>query len=69
MWAQARDPSLWPDPCPRRLRSVAPEVFAVEDVAIVIGAGSDEAILEAARACPAGAIAVIDPEPGNTVYR
>ena len=47
---------------------VAPEVFAVEDVATVIGTGTDEAVLEAARACPAGAITVIDPETGNTVY-
>ena len=47
---------------------VAPEVFAVEAVATVIGAGTDEAVLAAARACPAGAITVIDPDTGNAVY-
>ena len=30
----------------------APEVFTIEDIAIVTGKGSDEAILEAAQACP-----------------
>ena len=47
---------------------VAPEVFAVEDIAVVRGRGSDKAVLEAARACPAGAITVTDDETGERVY-
>jgi ferredoxin len=47
---------------------VAPGVFTIEDIAIVTGEGSDEAILAAARACPAGAIAVTDKDTGEQVY-
>jgi ferredoxin len=47
---------------------IAPEVFAVEDIAVVVGTGADDAVLEAARACPAAAIAVIDGETGEQVY-
>jgi ferredoxin len=47
---------------------VAPEVFRVDDIAVVVGRGSDEAVLEAARACPAGAITVTDAETGEQVY-
>lgn len=47
---------------------VAPDVFAVDDIAVVIGEGSDEAILAAARACPAGAITVTDRETGEQRY-
>jgi ferredoxin len=47
---------------------VAPGVFTVEDIAIVTGEGSDETILAAARACPAGAITVTDKDTGEQVY-
>ena len=47
---------------------VAPDVFAVEDIAVVVGTGPDDAVLEAARACPAAAIAVIDQKTGEHVY-
>ena len=47
---------------------VAPGVFTIQDIAVVTGEGSDEAILAAARACPAGAITVTDPTPGDPVY-
>jgi len=47
---------------------VAPDVFTVDDIAIVTGEGSDEAILEAARACPAGAITVTDKDTGEQIY-
>ena len=30
----------------------APEVFTIEDIAVVTGKASDEAILKAAQACP-----------------
>ena len=47
---------------------VAPGVFTIEDIAFVTGEGSDEAILAAARACPAGAISVTDAGTGELVY-
>ncbi|HYZ27721.1 MAG TPA: ferredoxin [Thermoleophilaceae bacterium] len=46
---------------------VAPDVFDIEDVAVVIGTGPDDLILEAARACPSTAIAVYN-EAGAQVY-
>ena len=47
---------------------VAPDVFHVDDVAEVKGRGSPELILQAARACPAAAITVIDEETGEQIY-
>jgi ferredoxin len=46
----------------------APDVFRVEEVAEVIGVGTPEAVLAAAKACPAAAISVIDSETGEQVY-
>jgi ferredoxin len=46
----------------------APEVFTIEDIAIVTGTGSDEAILKAAQTCPAGAIIVTDEQAGEQIY-
>jgi len=45
-----------------------PEVFRVGDRAEVVGAGPDEMILAAARACPVEAIVVIDSDTGAQVY-
>jgi len=47
---------------------IAPQVFALGETATVIGGGPDELILEAAEACPALAISVIDSETGETVF-
>jgi ferredoxin len=47
---------------------IAPQVFALEDTAVVIGTGSDDAILEAAEVCPAVAISVVDSETGETIF-
>lgn len=47
---------------------IAPQVFRLEDAAVVIGTGPDELVLEAAEACPAVAISVIDDETGDTVF-
>jgi ferredoxin len=48
--------------------AIAPEVFGLEDTAVVIGDGPDALVLEAARACPSLAISVIDQETGETVF-
>ena len=47
--------------------AVAPRVFALEDLAAVVGDGPDEEIVAAARACPSGAIVVIDADTGEEV--
>jgi ferredoxin len=47
---------------------IAPQVFRLEDTAVVVGAGPDELVLEAAEACPAVAISVIDGATGETVF-
>jgi ferredoxin len=47
---------------------LAPEVFELDDVAHVIGTGSDELMLAAAESCPSTAILIIDPETGQQVY-
>ncbi|HEY8809193.1 MAG TPA: ferredoxin [Solirubrobacterales bacterium] len=48
---------------------IAPEVFRLDDdVAVVIGTGPFEKILEAAEVCPAVAISVVDDEKGKTVF-
>ncbi len=48
--------------------AIAPQVFALEETAVVIGDGPDELILEAAAACPALAISVLDTETGAAVF-
>ena len=47
---------------------VAPDVFAIDDVAGVIGTAPLERLLEAARSCPASAIAIVDEDSGEQVY-
>ncbi len=47
---------------------IAPRVFEVEDVAVVVGDGTRDELIAAAEACPAGAISVIDLETGEEVY-
>ena len=47
---------------------MAPQVFALEETAVVVGDGPDELILAAAEACPALAISVIDADTGETVF-
>jgi ferredoxin len=48
--------------------AIAPEIFRLEDVAVVIGVGFDELMLEAARVCPAVAIRVVDEDCGEQVF-
>jgi ferredoxin len=40
--------------------AIAPQVFRVDDIAVVIGDGPDELVREAARACPAAAIVLVE---------
>ena len=47
---------------------VAPEVFRVDDVAVVIGTAPPDRLIDAAAACPSTAIAVIDDETGEQIY-
>jgi len=47
---------------------IAPQVFRLDDVAVVIGTGPTDLILEAAEACPAVAISIVDSETGETVF-
>jgi len=46
----------------------APDVFALDDVARVIGDGPDELLLAAAEACPSVAIRLIDASTGEPIY-
>jgi len=48
--------------------AIAPEVFRLDDVAVVIGSGEDELMLEAARACPAVAITITDAGSGVQLF-
>lgn len=47
---------------------VAPQVFRLDDTAVVIGTGPRDLILEAAEACPAVAITIVDQESGEAVF-
>ena len=64
-------PLVDPDECSAHgdCVEIAPEVFRLDgDVAAVIGTGPFEKILEAAEACPAVAISVVDDGTGETVF-
>lgn len=63
-------PSIDPNECSAHgdCVDIAPEVFRLDDTATVIGTGPDELIFEAAEACPAVAISVLDRETGETVF-
>ena len=47
---------------------IAPAVFRIDDIAVVLADGPDDLILEAARSCPSAAIEVVDRATGATVY-
>ena len=48
--------------------AIAPEIFRLDDIAVVVGTGPDELMLEAAQACPAVAIAITDGDSGEQIY-
>ncbi|HEX2703446.1 MAG TPA: ferredoxin [Solirubrobacteraceae bacterium] len=47
---------------------IAPEIFRLEDIAVVVGDGPDELMLAAAQACPSIAIRLVDGDSGRQVY-
>jgi ferredoxin len=47
---------------------LAPEVFALDEVAQVIGHAPDDVLVAAAEACPSAAIRIIDAETAEAVY-
>lgn len=47
---------------------IAPEAFALDDVARVIGTAPDDRLLEAAETCPSTAIRILERETGEQVY-
>jgi ferredoxin len=63
-------PVVDPDECSAHgdCVEIAPNVFRLDDTAVVIGTGPAELIMEAAEACPAVAISVVDEETGETVF-
>jgi len=46
---------------------LAPEAFEVDDVARLVGAAPLRKLVDAARACPMGAITLIDAETGERI--
>jgi ferredoxin len=63
-------PRIDPDECSAHgdCVDIAPQVFQLDDTAVVIGTGPQDLILEAAEACPAVAISIVDGETGETVF-
>jgi ferredoxin len=47
---------------------IAPEIFHVEDIAVVIGTGPDELMMAAAAACPTTAIRIVDRDTREQLY-
>jgi ferredoxin len=47
---------------------LAPEVFALDDVARVIGTGPDDLLVTTAEACPSAAIRILDARTAELVY-
>lgn len=47
---------------------LAPEAFALDDTAVVIGSAPYERLLAAAQACPAVAISLVDGETGEQLF-
>ncbi len=47
---------------------IAPEIFALEYCAVVIGIGPDELAFAAAEACPSTAIRLVDTDTSEQVY-
>jgi len=63
-------PKIDPDECLAHgdCVEVAPEVFDLDDIAVVIGTGPLELLVAAAEACPAAAISIVDEDTGAVYY-
>lgn len=63
-------PTVDPDECSAHgdCVEIAPSVFRLDDTAVVIGSGPDDLVLEAAEACPAVAISIVDSDTGETLF-
>lgn len=48
--------------------AIAPQAFAVEDAAVVVGSAPLPRLLAAAQACPAVAISLVDDATGAQLY-
>jgi ferredoxin len=46
---------------------IAPEIFRIDDIAVIAGDGPDDLWLAAARVCPSVAIVIVD-DSGRQVY-
>ena len=59
-----------PDTCSAHAvcEDVAPEIFRVDAIAVVIGPGPDELMIAAASQCPTSAIRLVERETGEQVY-
>jgi ferredoxin len=47
--------------------AIAPQAFSVDEIAVVTGTAPDDLLIEAARACPAAAIELVDADTGEPV--
>jgi ferredoxin len=47
---------------------VAPQVFALDDIAEVVGTGPDDLLIAAAQACPSAAIVLVDADSQEQLY-
>jgi ferredoxin len=47
---------------------VAPEVFALDETAEVVGTGPDDLLISAAQACPSAAIVLLDATSNEQLY-
>lgn len=47
---------------------IAPQIFRLDETAVVIGNGPDDLVMAAAEACPSLAISVVDSESGEAVF-
>jgi ferredoxin len=48
--------------------AIAPGVFHIDDIAVVVGDGNLDLLVKAAEACPAGAISVVDADTDEELF-
>jgi ferredoxin len=48
--------------------AIAPGVFRIDDIAVVVGDADLDMLVKAAEACPAGAISVVDADTGEELF-